>query len=160
MDLQTWLSNHPNQAFLLAFGLVSLWCAGWISASIVYRKRQGKALFPKPPAGAKFVRTNVSGRSRRGFLTSLGGARNCLMVAVTDRGLTVTPVFPLNLMFLPEVWDLEHDIAFADIKSLSMRKGVGTEILDIHFRSSNGEARHFELRLPDASRLIAAVENR
>lgn len=83
------------------------WIAGWIGASIIYRQTSGKPIFPRAPSNADFSETWRSGRSLKNFLTSIGGARNCLLVYVSQGTLTIVPMFPFNLMFLPEIYGLE-----------------------------------------------------
>ncbi len=93
--MPTWLFKDANLTFMVFFALASLWYIGVVLASIVYRRRPGKAIIP-----------------------------------------------------------------FADIISLSLRKGIFVQVLDLHFRAGNGESRHFDLRFPDAPLLIEAVRNR
>jgi hypothetical protein len=87
--------------------LVVAWLLGWIAGSIVFRLQRGKPIVPRLPVDAIFKERAASGRSRKNFLTAIGGASNCLMVAVTADEFIVTPFFPFTLMFLPEIYDLE-----------------------------------------------------
>jgi hypothetical protein len=90
------------------FALFSIvWIAGWIATSILYRRRLRKPLFPRVPDSADFAETWRSGRSLKNFLTRIGGASNCLLVYVDNGTLTIVPMFPFNLMFLPEIYGLE-----------------------------------------------------
>lgn len=84
-----------------------IWIAGWIAISVLYRLKAGKPVFPRAPKTAVFSEAWASGRSLANILTRMGGARNCLLVYVADGMLTVIPVFPFNLMFLPEIFGLE-----------------------------------------------------
>ena len=76
-----------------------LWLALVIAASIFYRRRVGKPIFPRAPANALFAEKRCSGNSRRSILTQIGGASNCLLIYVADRTLHIVPQFPFNLMF-------------------------------------------------------------
>ncbi len=76
------------------------WIVFVIGVSIVFRRSRGKPLFPKVPVDAIYVEKSASGR----------WASNCLLVAVTQKALSVVPKFPFNLMFLPEVYGLERTI--------------------------------------------------
>lgn len=105
--LQGWLSG--SQEFLFSV----LWIAFWIAASIVYRFKAGKAIFPKAPEHASFVEKRASGP----------WAANCLIVAVTDEILMIAPRFPFNLMFLPEIYRGEHYIPIADVGEATVYRG-------------------------------------
>lgn len=87
------------------FAVTILWIVFWIAASIIYRKRAGKPIIPRFPADTIFAEKKASGRL----------ASNCLMVAVTNQRFFVTPQFPFNLMFLPEIYGNEHDIPVSEI---------------------------------------------
>ncbi|MEQ1726456.1 MAG: hypothetical protein ABL882_11080 [Sphingopyxis sp.] len=87
--------------------LAPFWIAGWIGISIVFRLNRGKPIFPKRPDGALFYEGWASGRSLATLWGRIGGARNCLMITVTPKELIVTPRFPFNLMFLPEIYGME-----------------------------------------------------
>jgi hypothetical protein len=100
-----------DRYFPILFGLSVLWIAAWIVASIFYRRSRGKPImFPSIPH-AEFIETAASGHSNRTWYTKLGGASRCLVVAVTGQRLIIHPRFPFNLMFLPEVYGLEHDVS-------------------------------------------------
>jgi len=92
------------------------WIVAWIVASVLYRRKLNKPLFPRIPDGADFAEARRSGRSLRNFLTRIGGARNCLLIYVNNGTLTIRPTFPFNLMFLPEVYGLEIAVPVGDVK--------------------------------------------
>ena len=136
-----------------------LWIGGWIAASIAWRRRRGLPIYPRVPPGAVFSRQWISGSSQRDIITHLGGARGCLMVAVTRDRLIIRPNFPFNLMFLPQVYDLEHDIARTDILSADLRPGLLGPLALIAFRRSDGRTRIVELRSLYAEELMAALRS-
>lgn len=105
--MKGWLADIP---FPVLFGTAIAWIGLWVGASIIYRKSRGKPLFPRKPQDAAFFESNASGHSNRNRLTKLGGARNCLSVAVTKDAVVIQPRFPFNLMFLPEIYDFEYTI--------------------------------------------------
>jgi hypothetical protein len=84
--------------------------SGSIAASVLYRRARGKPIMSWDVPDAVFIEGTASGHSNRTWLTKLGGAHRCLVVAVTGTRLIIRPRFPCNLMFLPEVYGLEHDI--------------------------------------------------
>jgi len=87
-----------------------IWIAAWVIASVLYRLKAGKPLFPRAPQNSVFSEAWVSGRSLKNVLTRFGGARNCLLVYVAEQTLTVVPIFPFNLMFVPELLGLEMTV--------------------------------------------------
>jgi hypothetical protein len=90
--------------------------AGWVVlvvlASIILRRRAGKPLMPALPPDPLYGETRASG----------GMASYCLIVAVTDEALLVTPRLPFNLMFLPEVLGFEHNIPIESIREVSAKR--------------------------------------
>lgn len=91
------------------------WIGLWILASVIYRRWNGTYILrPKFPYPL-FEETRASGRSLRSFVTRLGGARHCLWLVITGDMLHIGPHFPFNLMFLPEVYGLEHHVPASNI---------------------------------------------
>ena len=140
----------------LWFAVPFLWIGGWITASIFYRRLHDKPIFPRLPVDARFKERWASGRSRKNLLTGLGGASNCLLVAVTDAELIVTPFFPFNLMFLPEIYGLEVCAPRSSIRNVEEKRGLlGTAIL-ISFKGEDPAP--LELRLRKADAFMVALE--
>src|SRR4029453_18668639 len=98
-----------NYIFLLIVSIVSTVIV--VFTSIVYRTIKGKNYPVIPERDITFTERWVSGSSQKNLLTKLGGASNCLSVTLSGSALVVRPMFPFNLMFLPEIYDLEHVIA-------------------------------------------------
>jgi hypothetical protein len=119
-----------------------VWILGWIVVSAFYRRSKGKAVLTRAPEDSLFVEKWTSGRELGGIRT-LGGAKNCLIVAVTIDTLFVSPCFPFSLMFLPEIWGLEHRIRTRDIRSVDRRQGIFGSTQVVTFEGS----RRLELRL-------------
>lgn len=105
---------------MLAFG----WIVLAVAISISFRKRRGKPLFPEAPADALFSERRCSGRSLQTPWARIGGARNCLLVVVTPEKLIVTPLFPFNLIFLPEIYGLDQNIDLSAVCEVVDRKGI------------------------------------
>jgi hypothetical protein len=141
------IQHHSSLSFL---GPLS-WIFLWIAASIVFRRSRGKPIFPTKPQDSIFYERTASGHSHRNFLTAIGGARNCLMVAVTPQELIVQPWFPLNLMFLPEIYDLEHRIPRANIRGIKESRFVFGKTIRIDYLDLAGgmHAISLILRKPD-----------
>ncbi len=134
------------------------WIFAWIGGSIYYRQRSGKPVVPRAPEGAVFIEAWCSGHSLANLLTRLGGARNCLLVYVADRALTITPVFPFNLMFLPEIYGLEVAAPLADVTVESVKDGLLGKRITLVIRGP--KPRRFELWVKDRDGLRAALEGR
>jgi hypothetical protein len=97
------LHASQEQWFPALFAGGLSWVLLWLGASFAYRKYKNKPILAEKPANAAFLETWTSGRSNRNLLTKIGGARNCLFVAVTRESLIVRPHFPFSLLFLPEI---------------------------------------------------------
>ena len=152
-DLIKMMEANHAQFILLAL----LWVSLWILASVVYRVSRGKTVIPFRPKDTLFCEGWASGHSNRSLLTKLGGARNCLLVAVTPDALVIQPRFPLNLMFLPEIYDLEHRIIGPNIRRIGRRKSIFGEGIDIQFIDAGGEERSVTLYLRSPEDFLKAV---
>lgn len=108
--------NMDQNPFPVWFPFLAIaWIVFVIGVSIVFRRRKGKPVFPAVPNEALYVDKWASGR----------WASNCLLVAVTDKALSVVPKFPFNLMFLPEIYGLERTIPVRDIREVRRLRGLG-----------------------------------
>jgi hypothetical protein len=136
------------------FLLPIAWLAAWIGISIVFRKSRGKPLFPRVPRNAVFAEAWRSGRSMQNLLTQLGGASNCLLVYVADGALTIVPVFPFNLMFLPEVYGLEVTAPVAEVRVAPV-EGLFGKRLELTIGD-----RRFEVSLKDERGFCEALESK
>jgi hypothetical protein len=133
------------------------WMLGWIGLSIVLRVMSSRPIFPSLPRDALFKASWASGRSYKNFLTQFGGANNCLLVGVTRDELIVTPFFPFNLMFLPEVYDLEHRIPTSAILGVEPLKRWFRDVIVVRFRRDDGREGALELRLTNPAAFTAAL---
>lgn len=137
------------------------WAVVFVGASIVIRARRGKPLFRPQLAGVRFAEGWRSGRSHRNLLTRIGGARNCLWVAVTADELRVGPHFPFSLGFLPEVYGLEQCVRGGDLIAVDARGpsawGFDGPVL-VRFRRPDGGEETFEMSVRDAAGFRRALE--
>jgi len=154
MDL-TGKGDSLPPGLALSMPLVLLWLAFFTGASILWRRRAGKPIFPRNPKNARFAERGCSGRSNRNLLTRIGGASRCLLVAVTDDRLIVSPFFPFNLMFLPEFYGLEHSIPARAIREVEDRQGLFRRTILVSF--DDPQPRQIELRVRDPDALLAAL---
>ena len=151
--MQEWLED----VFPAVFGGALGWILLWIGASIVYRKSRGKPIYPRKPDHTLFFEATGSGNSNRNLLTKLGGASNCLHVAVTKDSLIVRPMFPFNLMFLPEIYGFEYDIPRKSIRSVVEKKAFLGRITTLEFSTPDGEQHSIDLRLCNTDQFLQAL---
>ena len=138
---------------LAAAGVLS-----FVVVSVVFQLTRGKYIFRPEFAGAAFAERWRSGRSLRNTMTRLGGASGCLWVTVTADSLLVGPHFPFNLMFLPELYGLEHRIKRDDIRGVEQHRSLfGRPSVHVRFLRSDGEEETLELQLSDPQQFTAAL---
>jgi len=144
-----------NHTLLFAGPL--LWVFLWIVASVVYRKSRGKAIFPSKPKDSLFYEGWASGHSNSNIFTKLGGAHNCLLVAVTPDSLIIQPRFPFNLMFLPEIYGLEYRILGVNIRTIEKKGRIFGKGVEIHFVDADGGEKSVRLYLKRTDEFLAAI---
>jgi len=148
-----------EEHFVLLFAGAFGWVILVFVISAVYRWRHNKPLLTRKPTDASFLETWTSGHSNRSILTKLGGARSCLLVAVTPNHLVVRPHFPFNLLFLPEVYDLDYVIPRKDIRSVKEKARTFGNSIEVVFSSSSAEQRSIELRLRHPKQFLKVLES-
>jgi len=127
------------------FWIPPVWIAAGILLSVIVRRGRGKAIIPRVPPNALYADRSASG----------GMASRCLIVAVTPETLVVTPRFPFNLMFLPEIYRLEHNIPRADIVRVSAH---GSRRSNVTIACRDG--RELKLKLRDPEAFVATLAQR
>ena len=132
-----------------------LWIGGWVAASIWFRRANGKSIIPQKPADAAFCEDWCSGRSLKSGFTRIGGARNCLLVYISDGQLVVTPRFPFTLMFLPELFGLDLRVSTASIASVEPAQHFFGRALRVTFHSP--DLAPIELQLHDERRFLDSL---
>ncbi len=152
--LTAWMELHGQ--------LIGWLIAGWIFlvllASVIYRRIKDASL-PTPPAAERvFDESGVSGVSQRHWLSRLGGAHNCLRVTCTAQELIIRPLFPFQLFFLPEIFDLQHRVRLGEqIASLEPgKKNRLRQWVRVRIRTRGGEY-SLDLLLRGATQFIRAV---
>ncbi|KPC50283.1 tetratricopeptide repeat protein [Amantichitinum ursilacus] len=126
-------------------------------ASVVYRTVRGKPLWPRKPRGALFFERMASGGSNSSVLSRLARAHGYLSVSVTWDGIRVEPMFPFNLMFVPECGDLEHFVPKRDVQKLKIKRARRGNKVVLIFRDGAQEERTLELRLRQPEQFALAV---
>ena len=131
-ELINFIEAHRSLSFVGPL----VWILLWVVASIIYRNSRGKAILPSKPKNSLFYEGWASGHCNTNIFTKLGGAHNCLLVAITPDSLIIQPRFPFNLMFLPEIFGLEYRIPGLNIRAVEKKgrifgKGVEIKFIDV-----------------------------
>ncbi len=140
-----------------SFGLIFGWLAFVVVASVVVRKLRGKPIW-YPPANGRFVERMVSGVSHKAWYTRMARVRNALVVVVTDEHLLVRPFFPFNLMFLAEIYDLEHQIPLDRIESVEAVRRSFRPGLEVTYRRQDNTQSKLTLHLSNDEGFKAALK--
>jgi hypothetical protein len=139
------------------FLATTVWVVAWVAGTAMYRAGRGK-LFPRTPPDAVFSESWTSGRSERNFLTSLGGARNCLRVVLTPERLAIDAEFPFNLVPVELLYDNVQDIPVSAIGRVSERDGLLGRTVVVDFDRLDGRPSRYSLRLRSPDAFISAVK--
>jgi len=138
-----------NFPYLIAFALA------WVVIGVGWRTlrhMKSRLKFPAEElAAAKFVEKFASGKSHASFRTRMGGASNCLTVAVTQAELWVHTFFPFSLF--ARDFDLEHKVPLGMIRSV---KQDGRVVI-VEYEKPDGAVCRFSLylrRTPDFLRVL------
>ena len=134
-----------------------VWILFWIVASIVYRKSRGKAILTSKPKNSLFYEGSASGHSNRNIFTKLGGAHNCLLVAIAPDCLVIQPQFPFNLMFLPEILGLEYRILGLNLRTVEKKGRIFGKGVEIQFIVLDGSEQSVRLYLKKTNEFLTAV---
>jgi hypothetical protein len=145
--------------------MIPIWLVGgpwlfiflWILASVGYRRSQGKEIIPRIPNNALFYEGWASGHSNRSFFTRVGGAHNCLSVAIVPDALIIRPRFPFNLMFLPEIYNWEHRIPSINLRSLATDNSFLGKSVELQFTDSEGGIQSTKLYLRRHDDFLATI---
>lgn len=134
--------NLPDWFFWFA----PAWLMFLVLLSVWFRRTRGKAIITKIPATALYSERSASATM----------ASNCLIVAVTPDALIVTPRFPFNLMFLPEVYGLEHDIPLSTISDASAARAWWGGNVSVSYGE---QPRRLRLKVRDPAAFVDALRH-
>ena len=139
--------EFAQRHFDLLFGIAAGWIIFVLVASIIYRRSRGKYVLFQKPADLAFSESWTSGHSLQSWWARMGGARNALFVGVSPEFVYVLPQFPFNLLFLPEIYGLEHVIPRGQIRrAVSVSSLIGTEV-HVEFSGAPGASNELALKL-------------
>jgi len=145
-------------AFAVAGLVALLWIVGHFVASLVFRIRTGRFVFPPRFPDALHCESWISGVGPQRVLFLRPGASHCLWVAVLPERLLVGAVFPFNVFFPPKRMGFEYDIPSDRIISVTERRpSVGRARVVIRFSSDDGAEVEFELSVRDVKRFSTAL---
>ena len=151
------MEGSPGPAFIWAFVGVCAWIGFVVAASAYYRKSKGKPVWYRDDQDALFLEKRASGNSHRTWYTELGGARNALAVAVTPTHFVVRPLFPFNLMFLPEIYGLEATVPLDRVRSAKPIQRFGQDAVEVEFEDADGRSERFTLGLRRRDEFLASL---
>ena len=146
---------RDNLSYLISFSI--LWIASWVTASILYRRSHSKPILFWTVDNADFIERSASGHSHHSWYAKLGGASRCLVVAVANGRLIVRPVFPFNLMFLPEIYGLEHDVPLDYVTHAELKVGMTQKSVELEFQDTHSKSHKVTLYLKEPERLLTLL---
>ena len=149
-------NQFVNENFDKLFLFTIVWLLFWIVASVIYRKINNKKIESLPQKKIVYVDKGASGRSLKNWYTRLGGASRCLVITVTDSVIIIRPFFPFNLMFLPEIFDMEHLISISDILNVEVKSSLPGKRVVIEFKKLH-TTKIIELTLNDSSSFVNLI---
>lgn len=79
------------------------------------------------------------------------------MVQVTEYELDIHPFPPFNLLFLPEIYGLEHRVSLKDIMSAKIAKKLFWRKVELEFKTSEGKVEGVSLWLKNPEEFLDAI---
>jgi hypothetical protein len=131
--------TQQTNAFFTLFWIVGiLWIVGLFAVSVIYRRMTRKPVLFFTVPKAIFIRHTASGFCLDKWWRRLGGASNCLVVAISQQRLIIRPLTPFNLMFMPEFYGLEYDVPLNKIVTVSPYRYFSRSGLRVVLRDAEG----------------------
>ena len=127
------------ERFWILWSISVAWVAAVVTVSVFHRKARGKPILFFSVPDALFQKRTASGCSNDRWWRRLGGANNCLVVAVTADRLVIRPWFPFNLMFLPETYGLEYDVPLSSVTGATEDRFLLRRRTRVTFRDGDRE---------------------
>ena len=128
-----------------------------IVASIIYRVSRGRPVLAWSVPGASFLERFASGHSG-GRLIAVGRARSCLLVAIASGQVLVRPLFPFNLMFLPEIFGIELEIPIEKVERVKLKEGLWRSV-ELRYQDGDGSLNDVVLQLRQPEDFVAQLKN-
>jgi hypothetical protein len=143
--------------FLYLWVAAIIWSIGIATFMAIRRRNAGQPVFRPGFDDAFYLDTWRSGRSNRSLLAKLGGANNCLWVAVTHEGLWICPHFPFSLMAFTKRFGLEHKVPASDIQWVARSDGGLSRMTRICITNEAGNEEILEINLRRYEDFMAAI---
>ena len=80
-----------------------------------------------------------------------------MFVGVGSQFVYVLPHFPFNLVFLPEMYGLEHVIPRGRIRRVSSESSAFGDNVRVAFTTESGETKEFALKLRHPEQFLQSV---
>ena len=127
------------------------------AASAAWRSSHGRPVITGRPEEAVFYQGWASGRSRKNLFTLIFHANNCITVAVTPTMLVILPHFPFNLLFVPQISDLEHYVPRAAVRVSDIGQWLFRRWVRVEWIGQDGRPGAVDLALLDPDAFLAAL---
>lgn len=151
-NVSDFLNDNPVVGIAFAVGWVTI----AIGLSVVLRRLRGKPILTPRLPEAIFWEGHASGHP--GGWRALGAASNVLQVAVTTNTVVIRPMFPFNLMFMPEVWGLEATVHQKDVLAITLELDARARpTVTMKFRKPGGGEQTLFLHLKDPKGFVGSV---
>ena len=144
--------NAPPPLF---FAVSFVWIGLVVAFGIWRRLRSGKPIVPRIPGGAAFGEAGCSGSVVGRFPASMMSANRCLLVYVADGRLVVTLVFPLSLMPMRPLKNLDFDVAISAVARVTPVRRFWQDMIHIDFVDTDRPS--IDLTIKDEIGLFAAL---
>src|SRR5262245_25948147 len=122
------------ERFWILWSASLLWVAAVVTVSVFVRRSRGKPVLFFSVPNAIFQERTASGCSNESWWRRLGGANNCLVVAVASDRLVIRPWFPFNLMFLPEIYGLEYEVSLGNVRTVTVDRFLTRQRVRLTFQ--------------------------
>lgn len=131
--------------------------AAVIVSSILWRRHFGLPILTGRPKDAIFYSGGASATSNGNMFVALLPSRNLLTVAVTPDELITAIAFPVNLMFLGQLTDLEHRVPRGSVRA-RQSAGFLSESAVAEFVGADGQPRTIRFDFNTPANFVRAIE--
>lgn len=127
-----------------------------ITSGVLWRRHAGLPILMSRPSDAIFYSAAARGSSRGNPFHLLLNGR-VVDVAVTPTELRIDTAFPVNLMLLGNLADLQHRVPRAAVRS-SLTPGFMADAVLVEFTGADGQPRAIKLHFNSPDRFVRAIE--
>jgi hypothetical protein len=123
-------------------GAVSL-----VLLSMGYRLSRGKPILTPAFQNTHFLESWRTGRASHSYVNMTPWLRKCFWIAVTRDELIVSPHFPFNLLFVPEILHLDYRVPGKRITTIEELPNRAGGVVQVHFLHATGQPDSFEIQI-------------